>query len=93
MEHNPYESPTEMNSPPTIKAGMAMGVLLLLTIPAGCICGGITCFSAGMVADNFSDRANAYYAGWLLGIPIGLVVAVLIPLLAVLLFGKRKASP
>jgi hypothetical protein len=93
MEQNPYESPKTVSRAPTIKTGMAIGVLLLLAIPSGCFCGGITCFSAGIVADRFSSGTGAYYIGWLIGLPIGLVVVVLIPVLAVLLFGKRKDAP
>ena len=72
---------------------MALGVLLLLAIPAGCICGGITCFSVGIAFASSSNYANGYHVGWLLGIPIGLVIVVLIPVLAVLLFGKRNSTP
>ena len=92
MEQDPYVSPKEVGSPPTVRARMALGVLLLLTIPAGCILGGITCFSAGIVYQP-PNMVNAYYAGWLLGIPIGLLIAVLIPLLAVLFFGKWRDAP
>jgi hypothetical protein len=93
MEQNPYVSPKEVESSPTITAGMALGVLLLMAIPAGCICGGMTCFSVGIAYDRSSDLANGYYVGWLLGIPIGLAIVVLIPVLAVLFFGKRKNTP
>jgi hypothetical protein len=93
VEQNPYESPKEVNSPPTTKARMALGTLLLLAIPAGCICGGTTCFSFGVAYDRSSNLANGYYVGWLLGIPIGLVIVALIPVLAVLFFGKRKSPP
>jgi hypothetical protein len=85
---NPYESPKETSPQTIIKAGVGIGTLLLMTIPAGCICGGITCFSAGFVYQP-PNMVNAYYLGWLLGIPIGLFIAVLVPLLAVLLFRRR----
>jgi hypothetical protein len=68
MNENPYQSPKEANSRPTVKAGVALGsLLLLLSIPAGCICGGVTCFSAGLAGDSMSNVAGGYYLGWLLG--------------------------
>ena len=39
---NPYESPKEVNSPPTVKAGVAIGTLLLLSIPAAALYGATT---------------------------------------------------
>lgn len=83
---NPYESPKEISSPPTVKAGVAIGSLLLLSIPAGCICGSITCSSVEAAARWTSE-------GNLIGMCIGLAIMVLVPVLAVLIFGKRKLSP
>ena len=94
MEQNPYEAPKEVGPPPTIKAGMTLGALLLLAIPDGCICGGITCASAGIVTDSLAHESGAYFAGrFLFAVPLGLFVCVLIPLLAVLLFRKRGKAP
>ncbi|MFN0017047.1 MAG: hypothetical protein ACKVP0_02240 [Pirellulaceae bacterium] len=94
MKQNPYESPTEVNSPPTVKGGIALGGLLLLSIPAGCICGGITCWTSGVVGEMTVEKnGGPIDAGYIVGIPIGLIVVVLIPVLAVLFFGKRKGTP
>ncbi len=81
---NPYESPKEANSPPTVKAGIAIGALLLASIPAGCICGNFTCHSV-MAATRWNQ------AGTFLGMSLGLAIMVLVPVLAVWLFGKRKS--
>ena len=94
MVQNPCESPKEVNSPPTVKAGAVLGGLLLLSIPAGCICGGITCWTSGVVGEMTVEKnGGPIDAGYMVGIPIGLVVVVLIPVLAVLLFGRRKGTP
>ena len=91
---NPYKSPKEVSSQPAIKAGIGIGMLLLLSIPAGCICGGITCYTSGIVGEMTVERQGGPVdAGFIIGIPIGFVVAVLIPLLAVLLFGRRMSNP
>ena len=87
MDENPYQSPKEPNFRPTARQGIAIGVLLLLTIPAGCICGGITCFSVAMGGGS-TGGVPADLSIWL-GIFIGLAVAVLVPVLAVYFFGKR----
>ena len=79
---NPYESPKEVNSTPTVKAGVAIGSLLL-SIPAGCICGYITCSSVTAAARWTPE-------GTLIGLCIGLTIMVLVPVLAVWIFGKRK---
>jgi hypothetical protein len=92
MDENPYQSPKEVNSPPTVKAGVALVGLLLLSIPAGCICGGITCWTSGVVGEMTVEKhGGPIDAGFVVGIPIGLVVVVLVPLLAVWLFRTRKA--
>ena len=91
MDENPYESPKEVSPPPRIKAGIALGVLLLAAIPAGCICGGITCYSVGLTGEAATKVFDTPPdAGFIIGIPIGLVVVVLVPALAVQLFGKKK---
>ena len=90
MEQNPYESPKEVNSLPAVKAGAAFGTLLLLSIPAGCICGGITCYTVGETGER-TGVFGSKHDGWLLGIPIALGVVVLIPFLGLWLFGKRKS--
>ena len=87
MDENPYQSPKEINPRPTARQGMAIGVLLLLTIPAGCICGGVTCFSVA-VAGGSTGGVPADSFIWM-GIFIGLAVTVLVPVLAVYFFGKR----
>jgi hypothetical protein len=91
MEQNPYESPKKVDSRPTVKAGIALGMLLLLSIPAGCIAGSVTCYAvgeSGMLIPKRSDWPTL--DGFLRAIPIGLLVVVLIPTLAVLFLGKRK---
>ena len=80
---NPYESPKEVSSPPTVKAGVAIGSMLLLSIPAGCICGTATCHTV-MAATRWNE------VGTYFGMCLGLVVMVLIPVL-VWQFGKRKS--
>ena len=91
MEQNPYESPREV---PTIKAGMALGVLLLLSIPAGCICGGVTFWTSFTVLDIVDMLVTPIGFRFRFGIsiPIGLVVAVLIPVLAILFSRKRTSA-
>ncbi|MFN0020152.1 MAG: hypothetical protein ACKVP0_17975 [Pirellulaceae bacterium] len=81
---NPYESPKEVKSPPKVKAGVALGALLLLSIPAGCICGTVTCHSV-MAATRWNQ------AGTLLGMSLGLAIMLLVPVLAGWLFGVRKS--
>ena len=80
---NPYESPKEVNSTPAVKTGVAIGSLLLLSIPAGCISG---CFTCGAVNAAAGWRAD----GQLGGMFIGFAIMVLVPYLAVLIFGKRR---
>lgn len=87
MDENPYKSPKEVNSRPTTRQGVAIGTLLLLTIPAGCICGWVTCISVE-VAGAPAGRLSLDSMIWL-GIFSGLAVAVLVPALAVYFFGKR----
>ena len=54
-----------------------------MSILAGCACGGIICFSAAVVTDNFGDT------GLSIGIPLGLLFVVLVPVLAVRFFRGR----
>jgi len=79
MTENPYESPQEQNQPPRKphQIAAAAGCLLAASVPAGLICGGITCYSAGVAGEAVDTEA-----GWTLGIPLALVVVVLIPCLA-----------
>jgi hypothetical protein len=91
MDQNPYESPKEVSSPPTVKAGVALGVLLLLSVPAGCICGGITCWTSGVIGEmTVEQNGGPTDAGYVIGILIGLLVVMLIPVLTIRFFGKRK---
>ena len=91
MDENPYESPKELGGQPTVKAGVALGALLMLSIPAGCICGGITCYASGVVGEMTVERhGGPIDAGFVVGIPIGLIVTVLIPLLVVGYFRREK---
>jgi len=90
MEQNPYDSPKEV-SQPSVKAGIGIGVLLLLSIPAGCVCGGITCYASGIVGEmTVEQHGGPIDSGFAAGIPIGLVVVILIPALVIYLFGRRK---
>jgi len=79
MTENPYQSPQERNEPPRKphRIAAAAGCLLAASVPAGFICGGITCYSAGIAGEAVNTEA-----GWALGIPLALVVVVLIPCLA-----------
>jgi hypothetical protein len=89
MEQNPY--PKEVSSPPTVKAGVAFGVLLLLSIPAGCISGGITCWTTGIVGEaTVEQHGGPVDAGFVVGIPIGLIITVLVPTLTYFFLGRRK---
>ena len=94
MELNPYEPPKEP-SELTARTGLALGLLLLLSIPSGCICGGITCYSVGVAGEvsanvfGYEQNPDLREAGWILGIPIGLLVLVLVTVLAVR-FGARR---
>lgn len=84
---NPYESPKEPSQPlrNSYKFSLGMGCLLASSVPAGFICGGVTCYSAGVAGEAANTEA-----GWTLGIPLALVVALVVPLVAYLLF--RRAS-
>jgi hypothetical protein len=93
MEQNPYASPKELPSQPTIKAGVGIGVLLLLSVPAGCVCGGVTCYASGIAGEmTVEQRGGPIDSGFAAGIPIGLVVVILIPALAIYLFGRRRGG-
>lgn len=75
-----------------LEAGVAFEGFMVLSIPAGCICGGITCWTSGVVGEMTVEKhGGPIDAGFVVGIPIGLIVVVLVPLLAVWLFGTRKA--
>ena len=94
MEQNPYESPKERNAS-AVRGGLAIGTLLILSIPAGCICGGITCYSTGaagsMAGEHFGNpiwRTIAASAA----IPLGLAVVGLIPILAIKFFARRQTG-
>jgi hypothetical protein len=95
MEPNPYEAPKEPAGL-TARSGLAIVGLLLLSIPAGCICGGITCFSTGVVGEEsarvFGYEQNAVLreSGWIIGIPIGILVLVLVPVLAFRIGTRRR---
>jgi len=86
MTENPYESPQEQNEPPRKphQIAAAAGCLVAASIPAGFICGGITCYSAGIAGEAVKTEA-----GWTLGIPLALIVVVLIPCLTY--FAIRRA--
>ena len=83
-EPDRYESPKEVSSPPTVKDGVAVGALLLLSIPAGCVCGGVTCHKVAA-----ATRPNE--VGIFLGMLLGFAIVVLVPILSVWLFAKRKS--
>jgi hypothetical protein len=78
---NPYESPQEPNQPgqSAYKFVPVAGCLLAAYVPSAFICGGITCYSAGIAGEALNTEA-----GWLLGIPIALAVIGLIPFLTYL---------
>lgn len=82
MDENPYQPPKELNSRPTARQGIAIGVLLLLAIPSGCVCGGVTCLT---ISPGYPDPEGVS----LWGIILGLAVVVAVPILAVYFFGKR----
>jgi hypothetical protein len=94
MEPNPYEAPKESGEF-TVRSGLTFAVLLLLAMPSACICGGITCYAVG-VAGEMSAAAVGYEevteireAGWLVGIPIGLVVLALVAFF-IIRFGSKR---
>ncbi len=77
MDENPYQAPQEVDPRPS--RGLILIVLAIAaTIPAGCICGGLTCFSAGIsgeiVAEAAQPNPGPRGVGWFLGIPLGLLV-------------------
>lgn len=77
MEQNPYESPKEIETAPRKARGLfAMVFGTVALIPAGCICGGLTCYSTGVSVEIVSGNGNPSLreAGWLWGIPLGLLV-------------------
>lgn len=85
MDQNPYEPPKQ---PPDQEPGRRLTSSLLAivlsvvgVIPAGCICGGITCFSAqlaGGVAIKVSQDPGLHGLGSAIGILLGLSVMVLV---------------
>jgi hypothetical protein len=78
VDENPYESPKELPSQPTLKAGVGIGLLLLLSIPAGCVCGGITCGAIGLTSYLSPRQVGPEDHGQLLGFVLGFVVAVVV---------------
>ena len=88
MSENPYESPKEQNQPPRkpYQIAAATGCLVAASIPAGFICGGITCYSVGVAGEAVNTEA-----GWTLDILPALIVIVLVPCLAY--FAIRRAVP
>ena len=88
MGVNPYESPKEQNRPAhtAYKLAPLAGCLLAASVPAAFICGGITCYSAGIAGEAVNTEA-----GWTLGIPIALIIVALIPLLTYLVV-RRSPS-
>jgi hypothetical protein len=84
---NPYESPKAQNQPTRSASNLvpAAGCLLAASVPAAFFCGGITCYSAGLAGEAAQTEA-----GWLLGIPLALLVAALVPLLTYLALRRRQ---
>ena len=97
MDENPYEPPKELNSRRTARSGVMIWLLVVASLPAAFFCGGITCYSVGaggeLSARAFGYEQNAYLRelGWTLGIPIGLVVIVLVPILVVWIDRRRRS--
>jgi hypothetical protein len=83
MNENPYQSPKEQNQR-AYKVIPGVGCLLAAAVPAGFICGGITCYSVGVAGEAANTEA-----GWTWGIPVAMIVAVLIPVLAYVVFRSR----
>ena len=83
MEQNPYESPKEVQHRPK-KSLLAVILATVATISVGCICGGITWYSSGVIGDIVAgdtiilvpgnDPVFVGTAGWFLGVPLGLLV-------------------
>ena len=83
MEQNPYESPKEVQHRPK-KSLLAVILATVATISVGCICGGITWYSSGVIGENFAgdtfisfpgnDAVLVGTPGWFLGVPLGLLV-------------------
>lgn len=80
MQQNPYESPrgVEADRPGQAPRPRSLLVLVLGTlalIPAGCIAGGVTCYSTGVSGELVAPAGSSFReAGWTLGIPVGLLV-------------------
>ena len=97
MEENPYKSPQEIETKP--RGGLLLIVLGILgVIPAGCICGGVTCTAVSTVGEGlYRVRPNAYltqYVDLLLALPLGLLVMGGIWfLLGRELWKRRRARP
>jgi hypothetical protein len=95
MEENPYESPKD-TGPSPYRIATGAGLALIASIPAACICGGITCYSVGVTgevaASVFGYEGNAKFRemGWFVGIPIALLVVVLIPLVRFRRFVRKQ---
>src|SRR5262245_29097386 len=86
-----HQSPQEPDQPPRRPRQphqiAAAGCLLAASVPAGFICGGITCYSAGLAGEAVNTEA-----GWTLGIPLALMVVVLVPCLAYLALPRPRKS-
>jgi hypothetical protein len=85
MEQNPYESPKQPSDQEPgrrLTPGLLAIVLSVVgVIPAGCICGGVTCFSAqlaGGAVIQTSQNPSLQGLGSAIGILLGLGVMVLV---------------
>ena len=81
MEPNPYESPKEVKPGPGKGRGLLAIVLGTIgVIPAGCICGGLTCFSTNVSVEAISRNVNSppNGLGGVAGILLGVLVMVFV---------------
>jgi hypothetical protein len=97
MDENPYEPPkTESRASPG-RSTAVLVVLGVLSIPAGLICGGVTCIAVGLGGEVAAQTTTfGQYGlqewGWFAGIPTGLLVLVAVPLAAIWLLVRRSRA-
>jgi hypothetical protein len=77
MDENPYQSPRVAETKP--RGGLLLIVLAIVgVIPAGCVCGGVTCTAVSSVGEGlYMVSPNAYvtqFVDLLLALPLGLFV-------------------
>lgn len=96
MDENPYQPPKELGSRPTAPSYMTVGLSIGGTFLAAWICGGITCYTVGVSGEisakvlGYEQNGDLREIGWMLGIPVALIVMVLISICSYWLFIKGR---